>query len=141
MSERPHFDCPRCGRRSFLPSDIAAGYCGACHWWTGDSLLGSPEVIAQAELDGPLHPEMLAGRRLASAGLSLRESIDAVSRVMAQLGESFERVGNSFVRWRSTMREEQGMVRISRKRLRGGLVRVRVRRIPQAQPEPWKARR
>jgi hypothetical protein len=27
--------CPRCGARSFHPKDIAEGYCGACHDWTG----------------------------------------------------------------------------------------------------------
>ena len=26
--------CSRCGRTSYNPSDIAAGYCGACHAWT-----------------------------------------------------------------------------------------------------------
>jgi len=27
--------CPRCGSRSYHPQDIAEGYCGACHDWTG----------------------------------------------------------------------------------------------------------
>jgi hypothetical protein len=26
--------CPRCGRTSHNPTDIAQGYCGACHDWT-----------------------------------------------------------------------------------------------------------
>ena len=26
--------CPRCGRTSYHPRDIAEGYCGACHDWT-----------------------------------------------------------------------------------------------------------
>jgi hypothetical protein len=29
----PHFQCPKCGRISFNPHDIAEGYCGACHIW------------------------------------------------------------------------------------------------------------
>lgn len=33
------FDCPRCRRVSQHPIDIAAGYCGACHDWTGDEPL------------------------------------------------------------------------------------------------------
>lgn len=33
------FDCPRCRRVSQNPNDIAAGYCGACHDWTGDEPL------------------------------------------------------------------------------------------------------
>ncbi len=30
----PSRDCPRCGRETFNPTDIAQGYCGACHAWT-----------------------------------------------------------------------------------------------------------
>jgi hypothetical protein len=26
--------CPRCGRTSHHPDDVAEGYCGACHDWT-----------------------------------------------------------------------------------------------------------
>lgn len=41
MSE-PSFTCPRCGARSYNPNDIAEGYCGACHWWTGaDNILNA----------------------------------------------------------------------------------------------------
>ena len=29
------FTCPRCGRSSSHPTDLAEGYCGACHDWTG----------------------------------------------------------------------------------------------------------
>jgi hypothetical protein len=31
----PAFTCPRCGRVSHHPTDLAEGYCGACHDWTG----------------------------------------------------------------------------------------------------------
>lgn len=31
---RPSITCPRCGRTSYHPDDIAHGYCGACHDWT-----------------------------------------------------------------------------------------------------------
>ena len=34
------FTCPRCGAVSYNPNDIEAGYCGRCHWWTGDPVLG-----------------------------------------------------------------------------------------------------
>lgn len=30
------FACPRCGMASAHPTDIAEGYCGACHDWTAD---------------------------------------------------------------------------------------------------------
>jgi hypothetical protein len=29
------FTCPRCGMTSHNPSDVAEGYCGNCHDWTG----------------------------------------------------------------------------------------------------------
>lgn len=31
------FTCPRCGMSSAHPTDLAEGYCGACHAWTGDA--------------------------------------------------------------------------------------------------------
>lgn len=34
------FCCPRCGAVSRSWDDAKAGYCGACHWWTGDPLMG-----------------------------------------------------------------------------------------------------
>jgi hypothetical protein len=27
--------CPECGLTSYNPTDIAEGFCGACHDWTG----------------------------------------------------------------------------------------------------------
>lgn len=33
---RPSFTCPRCGRTSHHQADVAEGYCGACHDWTGE---------------------------------------------------------------------------------------------------------
>jgi hypothetical protein len=34
-AELPAFTCPRCGRTSHHPADLAHGYCGACHDFTG----------------------------------------------------------------------------------------------------------
>ena len=55
---QPSITCPRCGKTSYNPNDIAQGYCGGsgCHWWTSDPVLGAPEVIAQAEADGAIQP-------------------------------------------------------------------------------------
>lgn len=39
------FTCPCCGRTSHNPHDTEQGYCGACHWFTGDT--GDPELAAQ----------------------------------------------------------------------------------------------
>ena len=30
------FECPRCGAVSHNPTDVAEGYCGRCHDWTGE---------------------------------------------------------------------------------------------------------
>lgn len=35
----PCFICPACGATSYNENDIAAGYCGRCHWYTGDPML------------------------------------------------------------------------------------------------------
>jgi hypothetical protein len=32
-TEPEAFTCPRCGRTSYHPKDIAEGYCGHCHEW------------------------------------------------------------------------------------------------------------
>lgn len=34
-AEPAAFTCPRCERTSYNPNDAVAGYCGACHDWTG----------------------------------------------------------------------------------------------------------
>jgi hypothetical protein len=39
-AELSAFTCPCCGMTSHHPEDIRQGYCGACHWWTGDPVLG-----------------------------------------------------------------------------------------------------
>lgn len=36
------FTCPRCQRTSYHPTDVAEGYCGACHDWTGADLTDQP---------------------------------------------------------------------------------------------------
>lgn len=33
---RPSFVCPECQAESWHPQDVAQGYCGRCHFWTGD---------------------------------------------------------------------------------------------------------
>jgi ribosomal protein S27AE len=37
LLDRPAFTCPRCGATSRSADDIAAGYCGRCHDWTGQA--------------------------------------------------------------------------------------------------------
>lgn len=48
--------CPRCGRTSYNINDIRALYCGFCHWWTSDPLLGAPDVIRDLEMQGKIAP-------------------------------------------------------------------------------------
>lgn len=41
--------CPRCGLTSHNPTDVAEGYCGHCHDWTGrprPDLILTPGVFA-----------------------------------------------------------------------------------------------
>jgi hypothetical protein len=54
----PSITCPRCGRTSYHPGDIEAGYCGSCHWWTSDpaGILNDPYIIAEAEAEGAILP-------------------------------------------------------------------------------------
>ncbi|MBO0743600.1 MAG: hypothetical protein J2P43_01180 [Candidatus Dormibacteraeota bacterium] len=45
--------CPICGRTSWHPTDVAEGYCGNCHGWTGHpdpELREIWQVIARAGL-------------------------------------------------------------------------------------------
>jgi ribosomal protein L37E len=59
--------CPRCGRTSYHPGDIAAGYCGACHDWTSAPLsrgLWQPMPERWPELHPP---ELTPAEQLAAA--------------------------------------------------------------------------
>ena len=58
----PPFTCPRCGRTSWNEHDAEAGYCGACHWWTGDPLLGSFAATAAVEREIEAVPLRPGGR-------------------------------------------------------------------------------
>lgn len=48
------FTCPRCAAVSHHPEDERKGYCARCRWWTGDTLLGLPHVIEEAEREGAI---------------------------------------------------------------------------------------
>lgn len=63
----PSITCPRCGRTSYSPGDIAQKYCGWCHWWTSDSQLGRPEVIADAERQGAITPLPVVPQKVVTA--------------------------------------------------------------------------
>lgn len=43
------FACPCCGAVSQHPQDVAHGYCGRCHWWTGDPGLGPARLADECE--------------------------------------------------------------------------------------------
>lgn len=45
---QPSITCPRCGATSYNPGDIANTYCGRCHWWTSDPLLGPHQPVTAA---------------------------------------------------------------------------------------------
>ena len=39
MSAPTGITCPKCLRTSYNPNDVAHGYCGYCHDWTGEALI------------------------------------------------------------------------------------------------------
>ena len=53
MGMTESFTCPECGEVSYNPNDIENGYCGVCHWWTGDPILGGRNPIRQALYGNP----------------------------------------------------------------------------------------
>jgi hypothetical protein len=59
------FGCPCCGRRSPNRVDIEHKYCGSCHWFTGDPLLG------------PTHPRASCAAR--------SESVQIIASVLVRL--------------------------------------------------------
>lgn len=75
MTEQPTITCPRCGRTSYSEGDIQQKYCGFCHWWTSDSQLGRPEVIAQAELEGAITPLMVVTVRARRARYTVQVAL------------------------------------------------------------------
>ena len=58
MNTLPSITCPKCGKTSTHPKDIAYGYCGFCHDWTGDK---SPSDKA-ARVLLQMCPECYAGK-------------------------------------------------------------------------------
>ena len=49
------FTCPRCGATSAHPLDVAEGYCGACHDWTG-AQRSSQRLAEQPQSDRETRP-------------------------------------------------------------------------------------
>lgn len=48
------FTCPRCGRTTYNRHDVASGYCGACHWWTGHGVLAEHKPEHRSEDKQPI---------------------------------------------------------------------------------------
>lgn len=151
---QPSFTCPRCRAATTLPSDVAAGYCPTCRWWTGDSLLGSADVIAQAELDGPLAYDPWRGLREMSDALGRhhrRTAVEHAERLSTWLARCREILQPAFdlmpqrailsMKSLTSVAVAAGMLRRTEKRMRDGSVRVRYKRIAQPQPRPWKVNR
>jgi len=85
------FICPRCGLTSHRPTDVAEGYCGACHDWTGRGAatgIVDPQLQARAqelawqarEQDGDPHrdvcPQCAAGKHDNCDGHAWCDAID-----------------------------------------------------------------
>lgn len=58
MGGMPCFTCPACSATSYNENDIAAGYCGRCHWYTGDPMLAwqRPELFTAHGATPPARP-------------------------------------------------------------------------------------
>lgn len=72
--------CPDCGRSSPNANDIAQGYCGACHWWTSDSVAGwsRRRMLADQRAAAGRHFDYVAGHGLAAEGVRTAEYIAAL---------------------------------------------------------------
>lgn len=167
--DRPSFTCPRCERTTSLPSDVSAGYCPGCRWWTGDSLLGSVDVMAQAQIDGPehlwrfdepadrldftnhriVHDDEIRRRIIArhfAAQERMRALLMGFTTTMAEADAVFRRLGEAMRSsttkisdWWATTRPPRS--RVVTKRLRHGRVRERCVPVHRPQPQPWKVAR
>lgn len=68
-TDQPSITCPRCGKTSYNANDIKELYCGFCHWWTSDRLLGSLYSEAYAPEPEPAkHGPMVGARRWIQRG-------------------------------------------------------------------------
>ena len=85
MSAEPGFTCPCCGAVSHNPNDIAQGFCGRCHAWTGDPEAGPLHLAAHCPHrpfapDWTLHPgvclrAVLRHREITEAGLAFASGL------------------------------------------------------------------
>lgn len=93
------FTCPRCGRTSYHPRDMAEGYCGACHAWTGFTdvcqVCGASEIWSSSHAAGcamtwhvyETHPEV----RAAMSGGTAPKDPRPVDTAVVQLGTHTDR--------------------------------------------------
>lgn len=68
------FTCPCCGAVSPQAEDIANGYCGMCHWQTGDPLLGPYHMEAECAA------RTAARQRLVADAILLERAIGVLER-------------------------------------------------------------
>lgn len=73
--------CPCCGYSSPHPADSRFGYCGACHWFTGDPLLGPLHSARSC----PVRSRAVAYTALVLAAASKSRLVPVLLRV-AELG-------------------------------------------------------
>lgn len=66
MDGMPCFTCPACSATSYNENDITAGYCGRCHWYTGDPLLAwqRPELFTAHGATPPARPAAVSRYRV-----------------------------------------------------------------------------
>jgi hypothetical protein len=73
---RRSITCPECGRTSPNPDDVAQGYCGVCHWWTSDEVLGpARRAELAAVVDSARAAALVAEQEAAAAAAARRQAM------------------------------------------------------------------
>lgn len=107
-SPQPVYACPKCYQPTAHPKDIAQGYCGLCHDWTGVRLMTMTdfERLLDASSLGTEQSRRIRAQcppRVAeffSINVQLQQDIDMVVRCMVEAPEPpKELVGDLRVQW------------------------------------------
>lgn len=71
---QPSYTCPRCGRTSYNPNDLAQRYCGACHAFEKDAQEGLQRLLERGAEPFWMQDVRLAQRRLEASRLAARST-------------------------------------------------------------------
>lgn len=89
------FTCPRCGATSHNPNDVAQGYCGACHDWTGEvPPVPTPTRVAERLAPGGIYFQVVTdeGEVLAAEGVSQAQAEDGPADLLDTVADRHQTV-------------------------------------------------